>query len=129
MGCPASSLVIASVDVVRLGSRGGGGVVFAFSWSLFNRGGVWFEMVRVVVGSLSCGVPRADVCVCSPLVRRILQRYGEISGGAARDAGAGPGGSELEENVGDVVASLRGAASAGQVVAGYDRYVGCTDFI
>ena len=73
VGCPASSLVIASVDVVRVGSRGGGDVVFAFSWTLFNRGGVWFEMVGVVVGSLSCGVRRAYFCVGSPLVRRILQ--------------------------------------------------------
>ena len=29
----------------------------------------------------------------------------------------------------DVVASLRGAASAGLLVAGYDRYVGCTGFV
>ena len=45
------------------------------------------------------------------------------------DAGAAPGVSELEENIVDVVASLRGAASAGLVVAGYDRYVSCTDFV
>ena len=45
------------------------------------------------------------------------------------DAGAGPGVSELEENIVDVVASLRGAASAGLVVAGYARYVSCTEFV
>ena len=52
-----------------------------------------------------------------------------VSGGAATDAGADPGVSELDENIVDVVASLRGAASAGLLVARYDRYVGCTDFV
>ena len=45
------------------------------------------------------------------------------------DAGAGVGVSDLEENIVDVVASLRGAASAGLFVAGYDRYVRWTDFV
>ena len=45
------------------------------------------------------------------------------------NAVAGPAVSELEESIVDVFASLRGAASAGLVVAGYDRYVGCTDFV
>ena len=75
VGCPVSSLVIASVGVVRVGSRGGSGVVFAFRWSLFNQGGAWFEMIGVVVGPLSCGVRRAYFCVDSPLARRILQRH------------------------------------------------------
>ena len=73
--CPASSLVIAPVGVVLVGSRGGGGVVFAFRWSLFTRGGAWFEIAGVVVGSLSCGVRRAFFCVDSALVRRILHRH------------------------------------------------------
>ena len=79
VGSPVSSLVIASViasvGVALLGSRGGGGVFFAFHWLLCNRGGAWFEMVRVFVGSLSCGVRRAYICVDSPLVRRVLQRH------------------------------------------------------
>ena len=73
VGCPASSLVIASVDVVRVGSRGGGGVVFDFRFALFDRGGAWFDMVGVVVGSISCGVRRAYFCMESPLVRRNLE--------------------------------------------------------
>ena len=52
-----------------------------------------------------------------------------LSAGASMDAVAGPGVTELEEGIVDIVASLRGAASAGLVVAGYDRYVGCTDFV
>ena len=45
------------------------------------------------------------------------------------DAVAGPGVSELGEGIVDVVVSLRGAASASLAVAGYDRYVGCTDIV
>ena len=56
-------------------ARGGGSVVFAFRWSLFNRGVAWLEMVGVVVGSPICGVRRAYFCTDSPLLRRILQRH------------------------------------------------------
>ena len=75
VGCSASPLVIAFAGVIRAASRGGGGVVFVFRWSVFNRGGAWFKLIGVVVGSLSCGVRRAYFFVDSPLVRRILQRH------------------------------------------------------
>ena len=51
-----------------------------------------------------------------------------VSGGAAMDAVAGPG-VELGAGIVDVVASRRGAASTSLAAAGYDRYVGSTDFI
>ena len=72
------SCIVVGYRFRRCGSCGftrGGGFVFAFRSSLFNRGGVRFEMVGVVVGSLSCGVRRAYFCVVSPLVHRILQRH------------------------------------------------------
>ena len=75
MGCLASSLVIASVGVIRVGSRGSVGVVLSFRLSLFNRGGARLEMLGIVVGSPSCGVRRDYFCMDSPLVRRILQRH------------------------------------------------------
>ena len=93
MGCPASSLVIASVGVVRVRSRGGSGVVFAFRWSLFNRGGAWFEMVGVVVGSVF-------VAPTSAWILRLYVGFYSVmsaSGGAAMDAGADPRVTELEE--------------------------------
>ena len=71
------------------------------------------------------------VLISALILRPYVGLYSVMSasGGAAMDAVAGPGVSELEEGVVDVVASLRGAASAVLFVAGYDRNVVCTDFV
>ena len=81
------------------------------------------------------GLLRAAAVFIVPISALILFSYVgfyrvmSVSGRAAMDAVAGPGVLELEEGILDVLASLRGAASAGLAVAGYDRYVGWTDFI
>ena len=73
------------------------------------------------------GQLRCSSCLLlrTPLVNQILQHHV----GAAMDAGAGPGVTELEENIVDVVASLRGAALAGLVFVDYvDHTVTCVSF-